>query len=1384
MTTIHFQSLMGEPLRPALALTRARRRLATIAKQQDAKVGRWLCHVVRAGDPMMRSDLTVKAPSRYRHCLVGPNDTVIFTRIPRGGGGGGGKGAGGILMGVAALALLVVAPWAGGFLFGAAGLLGTSAIGAAVVQGAFAIGASLLMGAAQRSKSNRDRREVNSITGGGNVPRPGERKPVIFGRAWTQPPLSQRDVIEYTGDDMLLTKRMTLALGRHQINSIRVGEATFWTQAGGIQAPFDGNDAGGRALSAIEFLYEQPSAILPGDVISSGSVAGINLPRPSGNPTWTPWFTSNPSNTTISRIQLDMQWPSGISRTNSKGEPRTQPAGIRYEIRPINNAGAVIGAVQTVLVETGFLNTQKPWRVTRYVDVAPGRYEVRAQNQYDEAERTTTDASWDGLRAHVPDARVRAETTEIVMRIKAAKGLSITAFSDIWVDSTSILPVWNGTAWVEMAEQRATWAYAHMVRASWGLRKTDAVLDLAKILEVNGRVTTLNQFNGQMPDVSSWWEASNLVLGAIRSDPILVGGTFSFVRDEPPPFGTPPRHVFTRRQMVEDSSQAVYTMAGESGSGDIIVEFNLDGDPRTPREVRASVGAETQTPKRVRPEGITDSEQAARWAKWAAAVSVFRAATRSFKAEWDGRLVLPGDRVSCDIWWLDKALVAAVSGVAGNVLTLDVDHGLQIGGAYTLYASLRDRNGTEWALIRCRGAAGRGVELEPSDLATAQSTSGRTLGQVIARDDQFGTTIKIGTLIEQQRTYVAKSSVPSSPDVTDIEVVRDDARVWDFINEAYTPPQPVNPGFTVPIVPVMSGFAARCILFETGIAAAWSVAPALGAVAYQVELAYDAKTWEPVHNGPQASGVYRVRQSDVPVTMRARAVGATGIPSEWAIATFATVAPVLDGGTITPGTVNIGQMAADTWQRINGVFPPLITRQKIDFQQLLQDVSTVKAERTTLSIAVRSGDSVATINDTVAVLASDVGAATQRLSIAESTVASNSNALVATAARLTTEENTRAAADIAATQRITTAESSIGTLGSRITTVEGTQTTQAGTLATVETNLTSTTALATLAKSTADSAVATGSSNSASITTLQQTQTNQAGSISTLQTNVTAAQGTANTGVANAATAQTAATNAANAAAALKTSVDAVFNGDVAAALINMGAVAGAGGTASLIEFLARQTTGGTPRSAGLRIGANAATGFVEIVANQFFISDPGWNSGVQGNLLTWNGSRFVFGPPVLFNSNVTFAAGIVTTGALAGNAITEQFSASSSSNSVGANNVWTNSGLDIAVTVAAGDKVSIVVDFTATVASTNSSPNTVHFRVNRVTSGVRTQIGFEQLIAVPGYDPVAQRAFEDLPASGSHTYEVQHRFINTGSVTGGINTTGSRLHTLRILKR
>ncbi|MFD0938991.1 host specificity factor TipJ family phage tail protein [Methylobacterium trifolii] len=894
MTQVVTVNVVGQPRGEAVRLPNRRRRLSTIvARHRPSADRRFIVSVHRRDDEAgsyRPCNRTARLRATWSKTLVGPNDVVLITVVPRG------RGVASIGLAIAAIALIAIAPYAAPGIAGLAGI--TSAGGIAAVQAGLVIGGLALSYAAQASAAAKKKTagDLYSVAGGGNIPKPGARRPLLYGKRWSSPPLSQKDFFTYDGDTMVLVKRMTLGIGKFQVHRVRVGDALFWSEDGGLQAPFTAT--AGPFGTAIEFLYEAASTIAPGDAITSSDVGGQELPRPGGNPARTPWFRLTPQGVTADAAQLSWTYPA-IYRTSSEGRRVPTVAGVVFfgrELDPVT--GNVIGPEFELWrsSEGSTALTSTPLRRSAYFRLPhSGAYQVSGQNMYAEPVGFDQEnrASWDGMTAFEDDTRIRPETTEIAMRVRAGKGLTVTAFSDISVEATRIVPVWTGTAWVEQPTRKAVWAFCDLVRSGYGLDASDGA-DAAKALYYANLLAANDTYDGQLPEVSSFWEAASEVLNPLRADPVKIGAVHSFVRDES---RAEPRHVLTRRQIVRDSSGATYKTKVEGG--DVIVEFDRDGDPKRPDEVRYSYGPPTRTPKRYKVAGISEGLHALKHATWLAAIAVFRGVERKVTTEWDGRLVYPGDHILSDLWFLTGKQVYGVASSNGTMLQLDVAANAP---ADWTYGSVRTRVGKEWGILRMRGVGARGLELHSGDVAALASQTGLALANVLARDTQDATTIVMGDLVEIQETYVARSAVPSDADHVQIEMVADDTRIWQLLDETVIVPSPIDgSGLDEPLVPQISVLHARCDRIETGIEVVWGVSTTRGARAYEVDLTYDnGGTWEVLSPlGPASSGRAAMRQSDQPVTVRARAYGRTGLSGDWIYTTFTTVAPTVSPDLVT-----------------------------------------------------------------------------------------------------------------------------------------------------------------------------------------------------------------------------------------------------------------------------------------------------------------------------------------------------------------------------------------------------------------------------------------------------------------------------------------------------
>ena len=352
-------------------------------------------------------DRAARLRSQYRTTLVGPKDTVVIMTVPLGGGTGTA-----IAATLAAIALTALAGPVGVAVGG--GLLGFA------VQAGLVIGGLALSYAAQRAKAAKKAAQdtFSGLTGGGNLPKPGDRKPLIYGRCWTSPPLSQKDFFLYSGNSTVLYKRLTVGLGKFQIHQIRIGESLLWDETTGVQAPFNQVIDPSQATT-VEFLYEQPSQIAGVDIVSSDSVQGQELPRPTDNPAFTPWFRLTPHGVTAKNVVLSWQYTS-LTRQSSAGRPVPAAGGVNFQAQKLDpSTGAATGPIYDVYPDRlAAYSTTAVHRGAQLTFGEDAEWQMRAQNAYPEADFTQSNAAtWDEMSAFLSDVRVRPKTTEIVIRI-------------------------------------------------------------------------------------------------------------------------------------------------------------------------------------------------------------------------------------------------------------------------------------------------------------------------------------------------------------------------------------------------------------------------------------------------------------------------------------------------------------------------------------------------------------------------------------------------------------------------------------------------------------------------------------------------------------------------------------------------------------------------------------------------------------------------------------------------------------------------------------------------------------------------------------------------------------------------------------------------------
>lgn len=888
----------GKPLAPPRPLDPRRRRLSQVVGRHVDRTRPHMVAIQRARDPLQPIEEAWVTRGRDRAGAIRPwprrylpaDAVVVVVYLPLGGGGGASgsrsKSPLSIALGIAAVALIA---FAGPLGVAAAGALGLGTTASTLITAGLVLGGSALLSIASRAKANKqatDTREIYGVSGGGNLPKPGDRIPRGYGRSWMKPDLSQPDFSQYDGDDQILYKRHTLGLGRYRPYALRVGKQVIWREDAGFLPPFD------DPRNAVEFVYGTASALVPNSNVSATGVGGL-LPRPDENPTIAGPFPINQRGALVSRLQIDFQFPQGIARTDflRSGAVRSNQPGawsVYFEYAPIDESGAIVGPWSVLYNgnsgSEGARFATQPLRYTRFREVPPGRYAVRGRNvQPDTSQNTDGNATidavqWDGASGWVADAAIRPGLTEVCLRIYATKGSQAAAFGEIEVDAGAIIPVWNGSTWSEQETSKAVWAFLDIMRnVDYGGALPDSQLDLGTALGYTLRLDEFDTFDATIRGPVSVYEAAASALLPMRAEPVHLGRYWSLVRDEPKAVR---RHVITRRQMLKGSTQLVFDLDTADGAGHVVGEFDQDGDYRNPNQATAIYGEASLTPTRQRWTGVKSFGHAQHLTRWRAAAGAFRRQTAPFGVEMEGRIYKRGDSISVDPWFIDARKVAGVVDNRGNTLILDADVPLA-GGDHVV---LRDRTGREWGPLALIGQGGsaREIRLDPLARALLEQSTFRTLEAVLSDGRGEMTTVLVGPLATLTENYLIQSVKMSGPDKAQVEALIDDPRVWQAIGAAIAMPPLGGAGLADPESPRIVALTANAVPMAAGLRCDYAIKPGRGAVAFEIGVSYDDGNRFDSRPNAAVTGSIELNHVDPTViVLRARAFGATGLPGPY-----------------------------------------------------------------------------------------------------------------------------------------------------------------------------------------------------------------------------------------------------------------------------------------------------------------------------------------------------------------------------------------------------------------------------------------------------------------------------------------------------------------------
>ena len=584
---------------------------------------------IKNGTPVLRADWAVT-----------PIDgVVLFITLPQGGGGGGGGGKN-PLRTVLMIAVMVVATVYGGPLGASLGFSGNlaTAVGSAIIMTAGSALVSALVplptpnmpSFAAGGGNLAQPSPTYSLQGQGNYARLAQPIPVVYGRHLVYPDLAATPYGEYQSNEQYLHQLHCIGLGEYDIEQLRIEDTPI------------------ASFEEVTYQIVPPGSLVTlfnPDVVTAPEVAGQELLVG----TWTGGFAINPADSAVTHIGIDILLPRGLYFANDAGGLDSRSASWKVEARAIDAEGDALGDWFTLGGESLTAATTTPQRLSYKYPVAVGRYEVRATrlDGKDSSSRAGHEVRWGEARGYlVGGVTFPDNVTLLAIRMRATDNLSQRSSRLINCIVTRKLSVWSAEAgWSTPVPTRSiAWAFADILRASYGAKLPDARIDLAALAQLDQVWTSRgDRFDGVFDQQVTVWEALTRVARCGRAVPFLQGGIVRLVRDEARLL---PVALFSPRNIVKNSLKIQYVMPGEETADAVTVEF-FSSRTWKPDEVTVSLpGSSSTNPAKLRLFGCTTEAHAVREGLYLAAANRYRRRIITLRTELEGLIPTYGDLIA------------------------------------------------------------------------------------------------------------------------------------------------------------------------------------------------------------------------------------------------------------------------------------------------------------------------------------------------------------------------------------------------------------------------------------------------------------------------------------------------------------------------------------------------------------------------------------------------------------------------------------------------------------------------------------------------------------------------------------------------------------------
>ena len=532
-----------------------------------------------------------------------------------------------------------------------------------------------------------------------NQAMPFSRVPKVLGKHRFVPPLGARPYTETVGSDQYLRMLFVWGYGPLNITDLKIGET-----------PIE-NFSDVQIETRQGYPDDAPITLYTDNVIQDD--LQVTLTNAAG-------YMSRTTDTDADEISVDITFPLGLFQFNGDNSKAARSIEVSVDYRPAaggswTSAGSInVTALQTVALRRGL-----------QFAVPRGQYNVRLR-------RVTADSASDLIYDEVVWTALRTirYTQPINMPGLAMTALRIKATDQLngVIDSLngvvqSILPDWNGSAWVEQATSNPASIFRHVLQGSANARPLDdGRLDLDRLQTWHDNCAAASrEFNAVIDYDVSVADVLQNVAAAGRASPMLIDGLWSVVEDKPQ---TVPVQHFTPRN--------TYGFQGNKAFADLpqalrVRFINRDNGWLQDERLVYDDGFDASNTTRFETlelPGITSAAQAWKDGRYHIATARLRPETYSFCADIEHIVCTRGDliRFTHDVP-LFGLMSARVKAVTSSSVTLDAAVTMVAGKSYAVRFRLSDGSSLVKSVVTMAGTttmltfATPGAEPAVGDLA-------------------------------------------------------------------------------------------------------------------------------------------------------------------------------------------------------------------------------------------------------------------------------------------------------------------------------------------------------------------------------------------------------------------------------------------------------------------------------------------------------------------------------------------------------------------------------------------------------------------------------------------------------------------------------------------